>query len=220
MVASLEAGLAAKGATIDDFRHPDGVSGAFQNEFLIHLREGEPCRVCGTRGAQAARRRARDLRVRALPAAAAHEAPHSESLRLAPLVPPRGISYGEGMLRFARHYAEMLIAMFVGMFVLGGVLAGLLLLAGVDVGDWREDAPALLLLGMAFTMTVPMVAWMRYRGHGWAPAGDMALAMFVPSLVAIAPGRDDGHRRAAHGPAHADVPGDAGRDAAPPRRYV
>ncbi len=92
------------------------------------------------------------------------------------------------MLRFARHYAEMLIAMFVGMFVLGGVLAGLLLLAGVDVGDWREDAPALLLLGMAFTMTVPMVAWMRYRGHGWAPAGDMALAMFVPSLVAIALG--------------------------------
>ena len=43
VVASLEAGLAAKGATIDDFRHPDGVAGAFQNEFLIHLREGEPC---------------------------------------------------------------------------------------------------------------------------------------------------------------------------------
>ena len=49
VVASLEAGLAAKGATIDDFRHPDGVAGAFQNEFLIHLREGEPCHVCGTR---------------------------------------------------------------------------------------------------------------------------------------------------------------------------
>jgi formamidopyrimidine-DNA glycosylase len=48
VVASLEAGLAAKGATIDDFRHPDGVAGAFQNEFLIHLREGEPCRNCGT----------------------------------------------------------------------------------------------------------------------------------------------------------------------------
>jgi formamidopyrimidine-DNA glycosylase len=48
VIASLEAGLAAKGATIDDFRHPDGVQGAFQNEFLIHLREGEPCRNCGT----------------------------------------------------------------------------------------------------------------------------------------------------------------------------
>jgi formamidopyrimidine-DNA glycosylase len=47
VVASLEAGIAAKGATIDDFRDPDGVSGSFQNEFLIHLREGEPCRNCG-----------------------------------------------------------------------------------------------------------------------------------------------------------------------------
>ena len=47
VVASLEAGIAAKGATIDDFRDPYGVSGTFQNEFLIHLREGEPCLNCG-----------------------------------------------------------------------------------------------------------------------------------------------------------------------------
>ncbi|HVF79859.1 MAG TPA: bifunctional DNA-formamidopyrimidine glycosylase/DNA-(apurinic or apyrimidinic site) lyase, partial [Solirubrobacteraceae bacterium] len=48
VVASLEAGIVAGGATIDDFRHPDGVMGAFQNEFLVHSREGEPCTVCGT----------------------------------------------------------------------------------------------------------------------------------------------------------------------------
>jgi formamidopyrimidine-DNA glycosylase len=47
IVASLNAGLAAKGATIDDFRDPYGNSGAFQDEFLIHLREGEPCINCG-----------------------------------------------------------------------------------------------------------------------------------------------------------------------------
>ena len=46
VVASLEAGIAAKGATIDDFRDPYGVSGTFQTEFLIHLREGEPCLSC------------------------------------------------------------------------------------------------------------------------------------------------------------------------------
>ena len=46
VVASLQAGLAAKGASIDDFRHPDGVAGSFQDRFLIHLREGEPCLVC------------------------------------------------------------------------------------------------------------------------------------------------------------------------------
>ena len=47
VVASLEAGIAAKGATIDDFRDPYGVSGAFQDQFLVHLREGRPCPRCG-----------------------------------------------------------------------------------------------------------------------------------------------------------------------------
>ena len=40
------AGVAAGGASIDDFRHVDGVRGAFQNEFLVHLRRGEPCPRC------------------------------------------------------------------------------------------------------------------------------------------------------------------------------
>ena len=48
VIASLEAGIEAKGASIDDFRHPDGVAGSFQDRFLIHLREGEPCAACGT----------------------------------------------------------------------------------------------------------------------------------------------------------------------------
>ena len=42
------AGLEAKGATIDDFRDPYGVSGSFQDQFLVHLREAEPCPNCGT----------------------------------------------------------------------------------------------------------------------------------------------------------------------------
>ncbi len=44
---ALEAGLAGGGATIDDFRHPDGVQGSFQHEFLVHRREGEDCPRCG-----------------------------------------------------------------------------------------------------------------------------------------------------------------------------
>ena len=47
MVESLQAGIDAKGASIDDFRHPDGAQGSFQDRFLIHLREGEPCVRCG-----------------------------------------------------------------------------------------------------------------------------------------------------------------------------
>lgn len=45
---ALRAGLDAGGATIDDFRDPDGVAGGFQHEFLVHLRRGEPCARCGT----------------------------------------------------------------------------------------------------------------------------------------------------------------------------
>jgi formamidopyrimidine-DNA glycosylase len=46
VVESLEAGIDARGASIDDFRHPDGARGSFQDRFLIHLREGEPCIRC------------------------------------------------------------------------------------------------------------------------------------------------------------------------------
>jgi formamidopyrimidine-DNA glycosylase len=47
VVDALEAGILAKGATIDDFRDPYGVSGSFQDRFLVHTREGEPCPRCG-----------------------------------------------------------------------------------------------------------------------------------------------------------------------------
>jgi formamidopyrimidine-DNA glycosylase len=47
VVEVLNAGIDLGGSTIDDFRHPDGVQGAFQNEFLVHLRKGEPCLTCG-----------------------------------------------------------------------------------------------------------------------------------------------------------------------------
>ncbi|MBA3305230.1 MAG: DNA-formamidopyrimidine glycosylase, partial [Thermoleophilaceae bacterium] len=48
VVEALEAGIDARGATIDDFRHADGARGSFQDRFLVHLREGEPCTRCGT----------------------------------------------------------------------------------------------------------------------------------------------------------------------------
>ena len=47
VVAALEAGIAAGGASIDDFRHADGVRGAFQEEFLVHRRQGQACPACG-----------------------------------------------------------------------------------------------------------------------------------------------------------------------------
>jgi formamidopyrimidine-DNA glycosylase len=48
VIEALEAGIDARGATIDDFRDADGAAGSFQDRFLVHLREGEPCFRCGT----------------------------------------------------------------------------------------------------------------------------------------------------------------------------
>jgi formamidopyrimidine-DNA glycosylase len=48
VIDALNAGIAADGASIDDYRDPDGVRGSFQDEFLVHRRAGEPCPRCGT----------------------------------------------------------------------------------------------------------------------------------------------------------------------------
>ncbi len=48
VIDALQAGIAADGASIDDYRDPDGVRGSFQDEFLVHRRAGEPCVRCGT----------------------------------------------------------------------------------------------------------------------------------------------------------------------------
>ena len=87
---------------------------------------------------------------------------------------------------FARHYVEMLVAMFLGMAVLGVPAVAALGVVGMSSSELENDAPALLLFGMAVTMTAPMVAWMRYRGHGWPASGEMAAAMFIPTFGVIA----------------------------------
>jgi formamidopyrimidine-DNA glycosylase len=47
IIAALNAGIDARGASIDDFRDIEGVKGSFQDRFLVHRREGEPCPECG-----------------------------------------------------------------------------------------------------------------------------------------------------------------------------
>jgi hypothetical protein len=85
--------------------------------------------------------------------------------------------------RFARHYLEMVVVMFVGM----GILA--------LPAEWATDAalpgvegddPTLMLARMAATMILPMIPWMRWRGHGWQACLEMTVAMAVPALAAIA----------------------------------
>ena len=76
--------------------------------------------------------------------------------------------------RFARHYVEMVIAMFAGMFVLGFAQSA----AGLAF-SYQSD-PELAYLLMAFNMSVGMAVWMRFRGHGWPATLEMCGAMFAP----------------------------------------
>jgi formamidopyrimidine-DNA glycosylase len=46
--AALELGIARQGATLSDYRTPNGDSGTMQEEFEAYGREGEPCSRCGT----------------------------------------------------------------------------------------------------------------------------------------------------------------------------
>jgi hypothetical protein len=87
---------------------------------------------------------------------------------------------------FVRHYVEMLIAMMLGMVVLGVPAAAALAALGVSAAELRHDLPAVLLLGMALVMTVPMVGWMRSRGHGWPASAEMAASMFIPAFAVVA----------------------------------
>jgi formamidopyrimidine-DNA glycosylase len=48
IVETLEAGIDARGSTIDDYRDVEGVAGSFQDRFLVHTRVGQPCPRCAT----------------------------------------------------------------------------------------------------------------------------------------------------------------------------
>ena len=45
---ALEVGIRRQGATLRDYRQPDGSAGSMQNEFKVYGRLGEPCDRCGT----------------------------------------------------------------------------------------------------------------------------------------------------------------------------
>ena len=120
----------------------------------------------------------------------------------------------------ARHYAEMVAAMFLGMAVLGIPAGWALEAAGTSWTAVNDDAPALMLLAMAAMMTAPMVGWMAYRGHGRRANLDMSAAMFVPAFAAM-PFLLVRRLRRPHGArARRHAAGDARRDAAAPRRVL
>jgi hypothetical protein len=95
-----------------------------------------------------------------------------------------GASSGSGSKRaFARHFGEMVLAMLLGMVVLGGLAELVFALAGSSLSAQPGGTQVMI---MGFNMTVPMVVWMSYRGHAAARNAEMALSMIVPSVAAAA----------------------------------
>jgi hypothetical protein len=91
-----------------------------------------------------------------------------------------GASSGQGGIRhFVRHVAEMVIAMMIGMAVGVGIFSAIV---GESYKSSRHDYPTAALLVMAIGMTIPMVAWMRFRRHTWRDSLEMGAAMLFPAV--------------------------------------
>jgi len=80
---------------------------------------------------------------------------------------------------FIRHYLEMVVAMLVGMAVLGPL--------------WTMLAPGLtdgvvaMVLVMATDMAIGMAAWMRIQRHSWMSIAQMSASMYLPFVVLLVP---------------------------------
>jgi transcriptional regulator GlxA family with amidase domain len=83
--------------------------------------------------------------------------------------------------RFALHFAEMSLAMVAGMVVFH-VLVGM-----HSYESATESTPmvfrAMYEIGMMVFMTVPMVGWMRVRGHSWRHGTEMSVGMLTPVIA-------------------------------------
>lgn len=97
-------------------------------------------------------------------------------------VTPHAAHHGgrQGVRPFLGHVGEMVVAMMIGMPLFGMPLRAL---QGALLGPSSVGIPELRALGMAVSMTISMVAWMRYRGHSWRASAEMGAAMIVPSVV-------------------------------------
>ena len=82
--------------------------------------------------------------------------------------------------RFTRHLLEMVAAMLAGMAVLGAAIWVL--------GEPPGYSILFVEYGlMGASMSVPMVAWMRHRGHEWSDGGEMSAAMLFPMCALVLP---------------------------------
>jgi uncharacterized membrane protein YfcA len=82
-----------------------------------------------------------------------------------------------------RHLVEMFVAMAIGMFV--GAWIFLTIAGGLTPIQGMTRYPVLFVIVMAFSMTAPMVGWMRFRGHSRRSCREMTVAMMAPAGLII-----------------------------------
>jgi hypothetical protein len=92
----------------------------------------------------------------------------------------RAVAAGLGYFLF--HFAEMFVAMMLGMVVF--VSVGLALTAQGYTG-LLDGSSSIFQVGMAAFMVAPMVVWMRVRGGMWQHGAEMGTAMLIPVVAVI-----------------------------------
>jgi ABC-type branched-subunit amino acid transport system permease subunit len=91
---------------------------------------------------------------------------------------------GLNWTRFARHFLEMVVAMVVGMAMLG--MATRLLLGQVGQASLLDHTEVAVAI-MTVNMSVGMAVLMRFRGHDWVHIAEMSAAMAATFLVLLVP---------------------------------
>lgn len=87
-----------------------------------------------------------------------------------------GVVAGTGY--FLLHFLEMCVVMCIGGI---GTLSALLRWSGPLIGypEFKRQFPELSTVLLALWLTLLMIAWMRFRGHEWRPALEMASTSIV-----------------------------------------
>jgi hypothetical protein len=86
--------------------------------------------------------------------------------------------------RFVLHYVEMCAVMCLGALALSVLFFGAAGLLGYT--DMPQQYPELSVLVIAINLSLPMAAWMRFRGMDWRPTLEMAGSTMVVGLLLIA----------------------------------
>lgn len=84
---------------------------------------------------------------------------------------------------FLWHFLEMCLVMCMGGIMINVLFFGLA--ARLGFPNLFEKFPQFSLLLVGVNLSIPMIAWMRFRGHEWRPTLEMASTSIILPVVLI-----------------------------------